>query len=267
MFEWLQYEIAKVNTPKFFLVDGPALPALRDAIENSDLAVPPSYKAFVLQFGNARLYRQGNIYLVQVYASLVEAESDEGESLLQFGRTDLSLAYFKESLLIHEQESPVFEWYHEGGVRHTFHSFSEWLKAKCGAARAQFRNADWHSIESGPPPFSIQEKSIVEARRRFLWRVVGISPSGDLQFEVHNGSNIILPYLSIGIRGRLRPPKHGPLNGGVWLPVSSILPGQTKIIEKGCYKDLVDPNDVEAFAEPDPEPEVRDRYWEFKGTQ
>jgi hypothetical protein len=55
------------------------------------------------------------------------------------------------------------------------------------------------------------------------------------------------------------------LNGGVWLPVSTILPGETHIVEKDCYKDLVDPRDVEAFDEPDPKPEDRDRYWEFKG--
>jgi hypothetical protein len=233
MFEWLENEMGQVNTPKFYIVDGPAPAELREAIEHSDVAPPPSYEAFVLQFGNAKLYRQGSVYLVQVFASLLDAESDEGETLLQFGRTDMSLAYFKESLLIRGRESPVFEWRHELGLQNT---------------------AD----------FSVQEKAIVEARKLFRWRVVGIAPNGDLRFEVHNGSNLVLPYFSIGIRGKLRPPKSGPLNGGVWLPVSSILPGDTQIIEKGCYKNLVDPKDIEAFAEPDPEPEDRDRYWEFR---
>lgn len=104
----------------------------------------------------------------------------------------------------------------------------------------------------------------MNARRQFSWRVVGIATNGDLQFEVHNGSDLILPYLSVGIRGKLRPPRSGPLNGGVWLPVLNILPGETRMIEKDCYKEVVDPADIEAFGEPDPEPEDRDRFWEFK---
>lgn len=264
MFEWLKNEMAKVKTRKFYIVDGPAPADLREAIEHSDVAIPPSYEEFVLQFGNAKLYRQGSVYLVQVFASLVDAESNEGETLLQFGRTDMSLAYFKESLLIRGLESPVFEWYNEQGLRQTADNFEEWLNAKCSAARGQFKKKEWEAIEKGPPPFSAQERAIVEARKRFRWRIVGVAPSGDLRFEVHNGSNLVLPYLSIGIRGKLRPPKRGPLNGGVWLPVSSILPGETKIVEKDCYKDVVDPSDVEAFEEPDPEPDDRDLYWEFK---
>jgi hypothetical protein len=48
------------------------------------------------------------------------------------------------------------------------------------------------------------------------------------------------------------------------LLVSSVSPGETRVVEKDCYKDLVDPKDVEVFEQPDPEPEDRDRYWEFR---
>ena len=65
---------------------------------------------------------------------------------------------------------------------------------------AQFKKKEWKDIEAGPPPFSALEIAILEARRLFRWRVVGIASNGDLQFEVHNRSNLILPYLSIGIR-------------------------------------------------------------------
>jgi hypothetical protein len=75
---------------------------------------------------------------------------------------------------------------------------------------------------------------------------------------------MVLPYLSLGIRGQLRPPKTEPLHGGVWLPVSSISPGETRVVVKDCYKDLVDPREVEVFDQPDPEPEDRERYWEFR---
>jgi hypothetical protein len=94
--------------------------------------------------------------------------------------------------------------------------------------------------------------------------VVGIAANGDLQFEIHNGSNSVLPSISLGFRGKLRPPKSGPLNGGIHLPVSSIAPGATKIVEFDCYKQFVAPEDAEVFDLPDPGPEDREQYWELQ---
>src|SRR6266404_1036711 len=77
--------------PKIYLTGGPMPARTRKAMEDSKVLIPPSYKAFILRFGNANLYRKaGNTYLVRVYAAPREVESDEGESLLHFGRTDLS---------------------------------------------------------------------------------------------------------------------------------------------------------------------------------
>jgi len=263
MFDWLHGEIERVNTRKFFVVDGPASSDLREAIERSGMPIPPSYREFVFQFGNAKFYREGGIYLVQVFASLERIEGGDGAIWWQFGRTDMAPAYFKDALLVDGEESPVFEWQNELGVRHVADTFEGWLKRRCAGARALFKKKQWEAIVKGPPPFSMEEQAIIEARRRFRWRTIGVSPAGNLLFEVHNGSNAILPYLSIGIRGKLRPPKSGPLNGGIWLPVASVRPGETRVIEKDCYKDVVDPIDIEAFPTPDPEPEDRDRYWEF----
>lgn len=264
MFDRLSEEISRIKTRKFHLVDGAAPPELRQAVEESAVPIPLSYKEFIFRFGNAHLYRQENLYLVQVFAAPREAYYDDGEPLLHFGRTDDSLAYFKEALLVPGGESPVFEWRHNQGLQKTADGFEPWLEAKCKAARSHFKKKLWDSIEKGPTPFSDQEKAIVEARKFFRWRVVGVAPNGDLRFEVHNGSAITLPYLSVGIRGELQPPKSGPLSGGAWLPVSSVSPGETRIIEQGCYKDLVNPNSVEVFERPDPEPEDRELYWEFK---
>lgn len=259
MFSWLEDEMARIKTNKFHLVDGPLPAEQRELVERAELPVPPSYKQFVIRFGNAKLYRQGSVYLVQVFAVPAEAQSDDGEALLHFGRTDMALAYFKESLLVPGSESPVFEWRHGQGLQQAANGFEEWLKSKCEASRKLFKKKQWQQIENGPSPFTDQERSIVEARRKFRWRVTGIAANGDIQFEVHNGSDMVLPFLSIGVRG-----KGGKVNGGVWLPVSSVMPGQTRIIMKDCYKDLVPPSQVDVFDQPDPEPEDRDRYWEFK---
>jgi hypothetical protein len=264
MFEWLVDEMAKVKTRKFYLVDGPLPADERELVERSELPIPPSYRSFVLQFGNAKLYRMGSQYRVQVFAGPSADETEEGEPILCFGRTDEAAAYFKESLLTPGKESPAFEWnYDEKIERQTANGFEEWLRKKCARARRFYTTEEWQEIEEGPPPFSDRERKIIEARRKFRWRIVGMSSSGNIQFEVHNGSSMMLQFLTIGIRGKRRG-TDSTLEGGVWLPVGSVLPGQTAVIEKDCYKQWVDPQDVVAFEEPDPEPEDRSRYWEFE---
>lgn len=264
MFESLEQEIASIKTPKFHFVDGPLPDIKKELVRSSELAVPASYKEFVVRFGNVKLYRQGSVYQVQVFAVPQVTNSRDGEDLIQFGRSDLGLAYFKVSLLVPNGETPVFEWIGEPGLRRTASGIEEWITKKCKAAKKQYSKERWAGIVRGPEPFSAQEKDILEARRKYRWEKIGVADNEDIQFEVFNGSNTVLPYLAIGILGQLRPAKSGPLTGGAFLPVSSILPGQSKIIEFDCYKKYVDPKDVETFAEPDPEPEDRDQYWEFK---
>jgi hypothetical protein len=264
MFEWLADEIARVKTPKFYLVDGPASAELRQAVEDSGVPVPPSYKEFIFRFGNAKLHRSLDMYLVEVFAAPREAGSEETGPLLWFGKEDRSPVYFKKGDLKPGAECPVYKWRPESGVRRRAVGLEEWLRAACASARRQFRRKEWEAIEHGPAPFSEFEQAIVSARRLYRWRILGIAPDGDLRFEVHNGSTMTLPYLSVEIRGQLWPPKTGPLLRGAWLPVSAIPPGETGVVEFNCYKDLVDPKTVEAFDKPDPGPEDRDRYWEFK---
>jgi len=258
MYEWLLAEMARVKTRKFYLTDGP-LPTQK-VMEDSKALIPPSYKAFILQFGNANLYRKaGDTYLVRVYANPREVESNEGEPLLHFGRTDLSLAYFKRSLLVPGGESPVFVWRHHQGFRREAEGFEEWLGKSCKAAKNRFKKREWDAIQKGPAPFDERENGIIKARRKFDWRVVGTAANGDLLFEVHNGSEMTLPFLSIGVRK-----KNGEHIGSVGLAVFSLLPGQTVTIQQDCYKDRHPPETIEVFLKPDPEPEDRDVYWEFR---
>lgn len=270
MFEWLEAEMARIKTQKFHRVDGPASAELREAVQSCDFPLPPSYREFVLRFGNAKLYRRSSYWLVEVYAGPREgeAETKQGEPLIHFGRSASgSMAYFQESLLVASGETPVFEWRYKQGIRRTADNFEAWLLAKCKSARRRFKKKEWEAIEKGPPPFTDHEQAIVAARKLFQWRVVGIALNEDLRFEIHNGSAMTLPYLSVGIRGTLRPPNGGPLNGGVRLPISSIGPGETKIVEVDCYKEYISPEDTEALARPDPGPEDREQYWEFNDLE
>jgi hypothetical protein len=258
-FAWLEKEISEVKTRRFFDFDGRASRDLRRAIESSSLLVPDSYKAFVLQFGNAKLYKQRFGYALGVRAAPVEVISKKtGELLLMFGHYRGRYAYFKADLLNDGQESPTFE-SHQGGLSEVADGFLAWLKMRSIAARKAIGVRRWAQVVQGPSPFTARETAIVEARRAYSWRLVGIDDNGDRLFEVHNGASIALPFYSIGIRE-----KTGEFMGRVWLPVSNIEPGATAVIKHDCYKKYVDQANLDAHALPDPEPEDRDSYWEFK---
>jgi hypothetical protein len=117
----------------------------------------------------------------------------------------------------------------------------------------------WAEILRGPKPFSSEEMEIIQARRSLHWRLVGIDSNGNHIFEVTNAGRRSLATLTIGVRSL-----NGRLNGAVRLDVSKVNPGLTRRLHVDCYKDLVQPQQVEVFALPDPKPEDRDYYWEFK---
>jgi hypothetical protein len=108
-------------------------------------------------------------------------------------------------------------------------------------------------------PFSAREQRIVEERRKFAWRHVGISAAGDAIIEIVNQSSLRLPYLSIGVRGRGKD-----FLGGLWLDVARLEPGMSVTLERECYRKLLLPEEVEFFETPDPAPETRGDFWEFK---
>jgi hypothetical protein len=108
-------------------------------------------------------------------------------------------------------------------------------------------------------PFSARELQVVEERRKFVWRHLGFSGDGDALLEVENRSCLRLPYLSVGLRGR-----GSNFVGGLWLDVSHLEPGASATFVRECYRDFLRPEEVEFFEKPDPTPETREEFWEFK---
>jgi len=263
MYEWLEREIAEIKTRKFHLVDGPADAKLRRAIKSSKLAAPRSFKEFALEFGNAQLYRQDltGLYWVTVYASMHAKSTAKGEPLFEIGMNQIHYAYFKQELLSGEKESPVFEWIVPAGyLRKAADGFEEWLSNRCKNARKKYSQRRWQEILQGPRPFTERELKIVDARKHIQWRITGITKNGNVKFEVHNGASIALPYLFVGVRD-----KGGLLkNCGVHLPINDIRPGDTEVVEVDCYKDLVPPEEIEAYPVIDVGPEDREFHWEFR---
>lgn len=258
MYEWLKQEMAEIRWRRFFLVDGSAPEEFRRRVEQLDPLLPPSYKEFIFEFGQAKLYRELDGYKIGIDCPPREVRLRETlEASLVIGFSPCGTAYFKIAEFKRGEESPVYEGKTRRVVR-VADSFEQWLKSRCHRARISYTKREWDQYLKGPSPFTDRERSIVEARRKFRWKVVGISDKGDLRFEVHNGSDMVLPRLSVGVHDL-----DNTLVGGVKLDVSKIKPGETAVVEEDCYKALVPPEKIEAFAEPDPEPEDRDRYPEF----
>lgn len=258
MFEWLEREISGIKMPRFHVVDGPADPRLREVVIGSSFPIPSAYKEFVLKFGNSKLYRnpRNDSYHIGVFAAPREATLENGTQIYHVGFHDGASVYVK--CLSNSAPLPIFE-FESGLEEEVVSSFEEWLSAICATARNRYGKAKWAEILRGPKPFSGEEKDIIEARRSMRWRVLGIDADGRHIIEITNAGRRALATLTVGARS-----KDGRLNGAVRLDVSNVDPGQTALLHAGCYKDLVPPQEVEMFALPDPNPEDRDYYWEFK---
>lgn len=256
MFEWLENEISQVRTPQFHMVDGPANANLRKAVIESNLPLPPSFKEFVLKFGNAKLYRNApnGSYRIGVFAGPRDAILNDETHVFHLGFHDGAKIYVKPVSYL--AELPIFEFEEE--EEKVADNFEEWLIVSCASARKSYGNEKWAEIMRGPEPFTVEEQELIEARRRILWRVLGIDAARNRIFEVTNTGIRALPVLTVGIRS-----KDGRLNGAVLLKIGHIGPGQTAILHIDCYKDLMPPAEIEAFSLPDPQPEDRERYEEL----
>lgn len=256
MYEWLEQELAAVKTPRFHIVDGPADSRLREAVMQSSIQMPSSYKEFVLRFGNARLYRRSrnDSYIIGVFAGPRMQTLNDGTQLYQVGFHDSACVSVELGLA----GCPVFEF--EAGLEEkAADDFDEWLEASCAAARDQYNEEQWAGILRGPEPFTQEENEIIETRRLFHWRVLGIDEDKNHIFEIGNASCRRLPALTVGVRS-----KDGRLNGAIRLRTEDIGPGQTTILHVGCYKGLKSAEEIEIFALPDPQPEDREYFSELQ---
>ncbi len=256
MFEWLEQEISTIKTPKFHLVDGPADPKLEEAVTKSGLPLPKTYMEFVLKFGNAKLYRRSqNGYRIGIFAGPREAVLNDGTRIYHLGFHDGATVYVKPPS--GSFTFPIFEFELDEEEK-AADDFEAWLTASCARARKSYGKTKWAEILRGPKPFTQDEQNVIEARRQFSWRVVGIDAERNHIFEVTNAGNRMLPVLTIGLRS-----KDKQLNGAIRLKVGNINPGQTAMLHADCYKDLKPADEMEAFELPDPQPEDRDYYHEF----
>jgi len=135
------------------------------------------------------------------------------------------------------------------------------LRRSCEEARKNFTEEEWNAIKVGPLPFSASEEEVVRARRNMKWKFLGIDEEGRHIIEITNTGATQLPVLKIGARSR-----DGSLNGGVLLNTDGLGAGETRLLRIACYRGLVSPEEIDLFSLPDPRPDDRSRYPEFRNT-
>lgn len=257
-YQWLRQELDEIKVPDFHVVEGVSL--LKLAKETKDLRplLPEDYLYFVDNFGKVKLYKTVGGYSLGVLDVPVAVNSSDGKKMLKFGYYEESDVYF--SLNDQAHVSPhVYVW-KDSKFCKISDSFSDWLEEKSYIIRKRIGLEIWNKMLVKAASFTKEESDIVEALKKIQWSVIGVSKEDEFLFNIFNNSTMVLPFLSLGVRS-----KDGMLNGGLWLPISHINPGQRSVVKRGCYQNLINPRDLEIYALPIPQPYQREEYWEFRG--
>ncbi len=262
MYEWLETEMSEINTPKFHVIKGNKAEGILESSKEFYLAFPPSYLAFITKFGGAKLYRKNDCYQIGVLNPPQEKILNNGQKLWVIGYFDDSKAYFLASQLGAGKESPIYEWT-EDGLEKIADSFEEWLGIRSSDARELYDDTEWKEILNGPKPFTDEEEAIVKARRLFQWHVVEFDKNRNVKIAVKNNSNLVLPYLTIGMKIKKSTQDSQVWQSGIYLNVSDIQPGQERILDHQINQEIFTPDNTEFFQLAEPLPEERQEYWEL----
>lgn len=261
-FDWFHQECAEIRSRRFHLFEPAAPEALQYRHLTGVVDLTGTYADFLREFGLCKLFTDHrDAPMVSVYP--LEAhrrhECADGSRFVGFGFRGQQSVYFDEVLILASHQSAVFTVTRQAG-KQISPSFSDWVHQAYDWAKGKYSQKQWKNILTGPPPFTAGELSVVDARKRFSWSLIGFGPNGDALFEIANHSSRTIPWLTLGIRDRSR----AVLDGAVWLDVGHIRPGETGLVAKDCYKDRITSDALEPFDLPDPIPEKRERYWEFR---
>lgn len=262
MYTWLEQELNNIKQPDFHQT------GIDELVESSVMLkgynFPYSYTKFHEVFSGVRLFRKRGHYRIIVFAQPKVVMLDQ-KKVVYIGFTEIGEhAYFRGEDLLSKDNKNVYVYekdhdFIDEGLENSTLTFADWLKARYDAERSSHSATEWNAITDGTIDFNDKEKKIIEARKHFHWEVIGRSDDGNFIFKITNLSSITLPYISIGMRSRDRS-----LNSKLWIPVSDLEPSCTKIIEKEVYGASINPNLLEVYELPEPNPLDKEKYWEFR---
>jgi len=218
--------------------------------------LPTAYREFAMGFGDARMFRKSNYYQLRVLGVPIDPILVAGHIACQFAYADETKFYF-----LPRESNDVYT-IRSGKFSKVSASFDAWLHATSSHFGSRVSEDDWKREVNLGVPFSLEELKLVEARERFSWSYEGVAQNGDLRLKVFNGSQISLPFLSLGVRGRSS--RGTELRGYTYLNVEGISPGNSATLLKSVYKGLIAPDAISVYSLPAPAPEDREIYWEFQ---
>ena len=249
MFEWLTTELRSIRTPKFHLIEIVSEPEFQKAVSSSPLRLSNDYKVFAVMFGNSRFFRQSLLgYKLGVLAG--PRKHPKQVSAYQVGFSDGNPVFLREDVegvFANNFKKPIAE------------TFEAWLEDSYHKIKADYSSEAWGKIKSGPQPFDDVEATVIEARKYFKWREVGISDDGDRLLEFENNSDNLIPCFSIGVRST-----DGSLNGAIIIDVKELAPGSKEVYAVACYKQFYNPRNLNLFDLPKLGPEDREFLAELK---
>ena len=252
-FDWLRAERAEIKAQRFHLF-GNECWAERKSDESDG-----SHASFLRAFGESRLYRNG--FGCHLFVGKPELTPLCG--LVKWPKPVLEIAAYTDGRLFMEvgdaevgRPGPLLT--HVGstsGLRFAGDRFDVWLSARAKLIRKRYTKRHWRAYAADPPPFTVEEESILRARELFAWEVTrSLSDAGNPrdEFLITNRSERRLDLLTIGVRSTS-------VVGAVWLDVSTIAPGESgrigHIVPQGSYRNA-GPGDN--YSIPRPLPEERD---------
>jgi|GEM_PF-4482295 len=264
MDDLLKEEAARIKTGKFFQFTQTTGPAAMAELEMPFGPLPPDYKNFVLTFGKGELFRdeERGSHALQVFGSPEIERTDAGKSLLKFGVYSSAPYTWADAFFRKDETGMAFlPEVFEGSrwqLRRVADNFDAWFADRFRRIRKRYSKAQWQWVLDGPRPFDAREQAIVDAIPFFKWRIVRLLPDARVEVEVFNGSELMLPALTIGWRATWA-------HSRTALPIAGLHPGETMIVTKDftCYGKSLSPEKLEFFQMPLPEPEDRCLYWEF----
>jgi hypothetical protein len=253
MYEALAAEIKNVNLKRFHIITPQDHSNVTSAWD-----LPGSYEEFVSRFGTALLYKSGSIHLLKIIYPPQTYATAGGKPLLLVGMTDRSRAFFRVEDLAME-EPPIYEWFPNArALRKMADSFDDWIQRRSKWARRQFSREQWRTVIDGPAEFTEDELIRVRWRDSIQWKRTGVTETGDITFCVCNRGEIAVDFYTLGIRSTDRE-----FESRVFLKTGHIQPETSAEVIQDCYKERYDPNLIECYTLPPPDPHDRSDYLEF----
>ncbi len=252
MYEWLTTLLAEVHTPRFFLTN------ITSDVEHSlttwPVTPPRSYQTFIQSFGAVQLFREQNFYQLQIFQHPAVC----GERLA-FGSLQSSYVSWEYRRGTLNNEPHVILITRDGSIWQNTHiTFEEWLRNAVLNLRSTYLPSEWKAICRGPRPFSIDDERIVAIRRRF--EIVRYAyDNGQYALEIQNRSDGHIPFLTLNVTY-----PDDRRHGGKWVPVGHIHPGESSKVTFTPSKGVSHPDNAIIEIAPDPRPEDREMYWEFR---